>query len=436
MNRREFLNTAAAAAAAGAVRGATPPRPNVLFILADDLGYGDLSCYGRPDYKTPVLDRVAREGVRFTDAYAAAPICTPTRCAFHTGRYPHRLEIGLEEPLLDNNMQLGIPPDHPTLASLLKAKDYETALIGKWHLGNLEQFGPNRHGFDEFYGINGSSADYFTHQNTVGRFDLWENLRPSRDEGYLTDLFTARAVRYLSRKHTRPFFLCLQYNAPHWPWDGPGDKEADHRHPLNGRRMLAAGGSQAVFAEMVKSMDAGIGEVLKTLRAADLERNTLLIFTSDNGGERYSYNWPFSFQKGNCFEGGLRVPTMVRWPGAVPPGRVTNQAAITMDWAATILGVTGVQPDPAYPLDGENLIDVCTGAGPVYDRTLFWRNQFHDAARSGKWKYLREGGNEHLFDLSQDPGEKTERRLAHAEVFQRLRTQFREWNAQMLPRPR
>src|SRR5437764_11924674 len=188
MNRRQFLATAAA----GALHAATPP-PNVVFILAYDLGNGDLSCYGRPDYKTPVLDRMAREGLKFTDNYAAAPVCTPTRCAFHTGRYPHRLAIGLEEPLGDGNMTIGIPPEHPTIGSLLKGNDYETMLIGKWHLGNLEQFGPNRHGFDEFFGINGSSADYFNHKNNAQRFDLWENLTPSKEEGNLTDDVTTHA---------------------------------------------------------------------------------------------------------------------------------------------------------------------------------------------------------------------------------------------------
>jgi len=434
MNRRQFIGSAVAGAAA--LRAAVPERPNVLFILADDLGYGDLSCYGRPDYKTPVLDKMCAEGLKFTDNYASAPVCTPTRTAFITGRYPQRLAIVLEEPLSDANMQIGIPPEHPTIATQLKQNGYETALIGKWHLGNLIDFGPNRHGFDEFYGINGSSADYFTHKNTADRVDLYENLDPSKDEGYLTDLFTERAVKYLTRKHSRPFFLSLHYNAPHWPWDGPGDKNIDHSHRLNGKGNPDSGGSPAIYSEMMKSMDAGIGRVMRALKSANLERNTLVIFTSDNGGERYSFNWPFSFQKLNLWEGGLRVPAIVRWPGVVPAGRVTGQAAVTMDWTATILGVTGAKADSAYPLDGENLMDVCTGTRAAFDRTIFWRIRIHDAARMGKWKYLREGNNEHLFDLSVDPGEKAELKFAHADVFQDLRAKYQKWNAQMLPLPR
>jgi arylsulfatase A-like enzyme len=337
--------------------------------------------------------------------------------------------VGLEEPLGDANMQLGIPPEHPTIGTLLKTVDYDTALIGKWHLGNLPEFGPNRHGFDEFYGINGAGADYFTHKNTAGRFDLYENLEPSKDEGYLTDLFTERAIRFIARKRNRPFFLSLQYNAPHWPWDGPNDQAVDHNH-----RPMTDGGSLTTYAEMVKSMDAGIGRVLKALASSGLDRNTLVIFTSDNGGERYSYNWPFSFQKMNLWEGGIRVPAIARWPGIVPAGKITSQVAITMDWTATIVALAGAKADPQYQLEGEDLMPVLRGAQPR-DRTLFWRLRTQDAGRMGKWKYLREGTNEHLFDLSVDPGEKAELKSKHPDVFEKIQAEYKKWNAQMLPNP-
>jgi arylsulfatase A-like enzyme len=429
VTRREFIGAALGAAALSGAGAAATVRPNVLFILADDLGYGDLSCYGRPEYKTPVLDNLAKQGMKFTDNYASAPVCTPTRTAYITGRYPQRLAVGLEEPLGDANMQLGIPPEHPTIGTLLKTVDYDTALIGKWHLGNLPEFGPNRHGFDEFYGINGAGADYFTHKNTAGRFDLYENLEPSKDEGYLTDLFTERAIRFIARKRNRPFFLSLQYNAPHWPWDGPNDQAVDHNH-----RPMTDGGSLTTYAEMVKSMDAGIGRVLKALASSGLERNTLVIFTSDNGGERYSYNWPFSFQKLNLWEGGIRVPAIARWPGIVPAGKITSQVAITMDWTATIVALAGAKADPQYPLEGEDLMPVLRGAQPR-DRTLFWRLRTQDAGRIGKWKYLREGTNEHLFDLSVDPGEKAELKSKHPDVFEKIQAEYKKWNAQMLPNP-
>ncbi len=432
MDRRQFLQTAVAATAlTGKALAARNPRPNVLFILADDMGYGDLSCYGRPDYQTPYLDTMAKQGMKFMDNYASAPVCTPTRTAFHTGRYAQRLEVGLREPLSDNINDIGIPPNHPTIASLMKANGYETNLIGKWHLGNVEQFSPNRHGFDEFYGINGAGADYFTHKNTAGKYDLYENLTPSKDEGYLTDLFTERTIKFLKRKHAKPFFLSLQYNAPHWPWDGPEDKDANHDAPGH----MQAGGSPAAYGAMMKRMDAGIGSILKALKSSGLEKETLVVFTSDNGGERYSFNWPFSFSKLNLWEGGLRVPAIARWPGVVPAGRTSYQAAATIDWTATFLAITGSNADPSYPLDGVDLTGVITGARKEFDRDLYFRIASQGAMRSGKWKYLAEGAQEHLFDLSKDPGEKAELRTVYPEVFAKMKSQYQTWNAQMLPVP-
>src|SRR6266481_3158605 len=222
VSRREFLGTAVGTTALVAARrdpADAAPRPNVLFILADDLGYGDLSCYGRPDYRTPVLDAFARQGIKFMSAYAAAPVCTPTRCAYITGRYPQRLPVGLEEPLTPSSPEgVGLPPNHPTVASLVKGNGYETALVGKWHLGWKPEFGPNRHGFDEFFGILSGGADYFTHKASDGPGrggaggvpDLWENLTPIERVGYLTDLLSDRASQFIARPRAKPFFLSLQ----------------------------------------------------------------------------------------------------------------------------------------------------------------------------------------------------------------------------------
>ena len=435
LTRREFLDAAAGAAAtltASQLGAASPERPNVLFILADDLGYGDLSCYGRPDYRTPVLDELALQGLKFTSAYAAAPVCTPTRCALLTGRYPQRTEVGLYEPLTGRDLDKGLSPDHPTAASLLKANGYETALIGKWHLGWKPEFGPNRHGYEEFFGILSGTADYFTHRSSAKTPDLWENLTPIERVGYLTDLLSDRAAEFLARPRSRPFYLSLHYTAPHAPWEGPEDAAIGHTD--HGAGPMNDGGSLKIFGAMMKSMDAGIGRVLRALRRAKLERNTLVIFTSDNGGERYSYNWPFAFQTGHLWEGGIRVPAIVRWPGVVAAGRTTEQAAITMDWTATILAATATSADPAYPLDGEDLMPVCRSAGAVHERTFFWRTQSLDAARVGNWKYLKESGNEHLFDLATDPGERADLRRKHGEVFEKIRNQYSAWNAAMLPK--
>ncbi len=442
LTRREFIGSAVATtalAASAGLQGAPARRPNVLFILADDLGYGDLSCYGRPDYQTPVLDRLARQGLMFTSNYAAAPVCTPTRCAYITGRYPQRLLVGLEEPLRASSPpNVGLPPDHPTIASLLKANGYDTSLIGKWHLGWKPEFGPNRHGFDEFFGVLSGAVDYFTHKaadapggraSGGGGPDLWQDRTPIERVGYLTDLLSDKAVDVIARPHAKPFFLSLQYTAPHSPWEGPEDEAIGHT--THGPGPMADGGSLKIYGAMMKSMDAGIGRVLKALARAKLDRDTLVIFTSDNGGERYSFNWPFSFQKMYLYEGGTRVPAIVRWPGVIPAGRVTDQAAITMDW--TVLGVTGTAADPAFPLDGENLLPVSTGQRVPYERTLFWRITGFDAARVGSWKYLKDRTGEHLFDLMNDPGEKADLRTRHTDRFEAIRRQYQAWAAQMLP---
>jgi arylsulfatase A-like enzyme len=445
VTRREFIEAAfATALAAGAVgTGRAAGRPNVLFILADDLGYGDLSCYGRPDYQTPVLDRLATQGLKFTDNYAAAPVCTPTRCAYITGRYPQRLPVGLEEPLKASSPpDVGLPPGHPTIASLLKANGYQTSLVGKWHLGWKPEFGPNRHGFDEFFGVLSGATDYFTHRSADapggagaagGGADLWQDLTPTERAGYLTDLLSDKAVEIIGRRHDKPFFLSLQYTAPHAPWDGPGDAAVDHAS--HGPGPMTEGGSLKIYGAMMKSMDAGIGRVLEALERAKLERDTLVIFTSDNGGERYSFNWPFSFQKMFLNEGGTRVPAIVRWPGVITPGGVTGQAAITMDWTATILAVTGTAADPAFPLDGVDLMPLCRGERAPFDRALFWRITGFDAARVGSWKYLKDQKGEHLFDLANDPGEKSDLRRRQAERFESIKAQYTAWASQMLPLP-
>ena len=437
VTRREFIGTAVGTTAALSTTAlaAPKPRPNVLFILADDLGYGDLSCYGRPDYQTPVLDGFARQGLKFMSAYAAAPVCTPTRCAFHTGRYPQRLPVGLEEPLTQRTPDLGLPAGHPTVASLLKAADYETALIGKWHLGWTVESAPTRHGFDHFYGILSGAADYFTHKSDAsgGKSDLWDDLQPIDRLGYLTDLLTDKAVEFVSRKRTGPFYLSLHYTAPHSPWEGPEDAAIGHED--HGSGPMVEGGSRKIFASMMKSMDTGIGKVLAALKSAKIERDTLVIFTSDNGGERYWYNWPFSFQKFDLWEGGIRVPAIVRWPGVIPAGRSTDEPVTTMDWTATIVAAANAKADAAYPLDGEDVMPLMTGQRAPYDRTLFWRTVLQGASRSGKWKYLNENRAEHLFDLSADPGEKADLKRSHTDIFEKIKAAYLDWNAMMLPRP-
>ena len=412
-----------------------PTRPNIVFILADDLGWGDLSCYGRPDYRTPNLDLLASQGTRLTDAYSASAVCTPTRCGFITGRYPARIKIGLIEPLPATNHLVGLDPGHPTIASLLKSSGYDTALIGKWHLGFRPEWGPNAHGFDEFFGVLAGAADYHLHKNGLGQPDLYENLTPVERHGYLTDLLTDRAVRYITQRRTAPFYLSLHYTAPHWPWQ---DRKGGERIIFTDRTIepvtMGGGGSLKLYAEMMRSLDDGVGQVMKALKAAGTEHNTLVIFTSDNGGERFSYQWPFSGEKGELLEGGIRVPAFARLPGVIPKNRVTNQIAITMDWTATILSAAKTTAAEGYPLDGMDLLPVITGASPPRDRTLFWRFRTQEAVREGKWKYFRDGERRKLFDLSFDQREQADFSKKNPDVLERLAAKFDKWNQQMLPR--
>ena len=444
VTRREFVSGAVGATVVAsllnATEGNTQSRPNILFILADDMGWADLSCYGRPDYQTPNLDKLATQGMRFTNAYSAAPVCTPTRVGFITGRYPARLRVGLEEPIHerkelspDELKTYGIPNDHPTVASLIKSAGYATALVGKWHLGYLPYFGPLKSGFDEFYGNMSGAVDHFTHKDMTASLDFFEGEVPVEKIGYMTDLLTDRAVDYLKRPHKNPFYLSLHYTAPHWPWEGPNDKavsDAMKYGPVGFR----AGGSLKVYGKMMRSLDAGIGRVLDELKRSGLDRNTLVIFTSDNGGERFSYNWPFTGQKMDLHEGGVRVPAIVRWPGVTKAGDVSDQPVITMDWTATMIAAAGAKPDPNYPLDGEDLVGVLKGK-PLYDRTFFWRTFKQGAMRSGKWKYIREGKNESLHDLSADDHEQAEFSAVQPQVLSRLRGEFQSWESGMMKYP-
>lgn len=445
LTRRQFVGGAVGAAAVAGVvanfpvSGAT--RPNILFILADDLGWGDLSCYGRPDYRTPNLDRLAQQGMRFTNAYSAAPVCTPTRVGFLTGRYPARLPVGLMEPITERKelgelvKTVGLSPDHPTVSSLIKAAGYDTALIGKWHLGYLPVFGPLRSGFDEFFGIMSGAGDFFSHKDMAGDADLFENDVPVERAGYITDLLTNRAIDYIRRPHKNPFYLSLHYTAPHWPWEGPKDEAFSKKLGL-GPEAFRSGGSLKVYAEMMKSLDDGVGKVLDALKKAGLDRNTLVIFTSDNGGERFSYNWPFSGQKMNVREGGIRVPGIVRWPGVAVAGSSSDQPIITMDWSATMIAAAGASPASAYPLDGEDLKLVVSGKRDLYDRSFFWRTRSQGAAREGKWKYIREGKNEFLFDLSVDEREQANYKSIEPQVLERLRGEFNKWESGVLAYPK
>jgi arylsulfatase A-like enzyme len=435
--RRQALAATAAAPLALMSGQAADPPPNIVFIMADDLGYADLSCYGRPDFSTPNVDRLAAEGMKFTQAYANSSVCSATRTALITGRYQYRLAIGLAEPLGAGGRNLSIPPGHPTLPSLLKKVGYSTTLIGKWHLGWLPVSSPLKVGYDHFYGFHGGGVDYFTHKTGTpdsDTEDLWEDDVKIHQVGYLTDLLGQRAVKVVDdyAKTMRPFLLSLHFNAPHWPWEGPGDEAESQRI-----RTLTDfdGGSQETYARMIRAMDLQVGRVLETLEAAGIANNTIVIFTSDNGGERFADTWPFTGKKTELLEGGLRIPALVRWPARIPRGVTTQQVAISMDWLPTLLAMAGTRPDSAYAPDGMSLAPMLTQSAAPVSRKLFWRYRANAqrAMRDGDMKYLQIAGNTFLFNVVADPLERANLKNRQPDVYKRLVAEYEAWNATMLP---
>jgi arylsulfatase A-like enzyme len=419
----------------------TATGPNILFIVVDDCGYADLGCTGQTDYATPALDRLAREGVRFTQAYANAPLCTNTRVALITGRYQYRLPIGLVEPLRSSDRdrpEMGIPPGHPTLPGLLREAGYRTALIGKWHLGYLPHYSPLKSGYDEFFGIMGGYTGYYTHKGDGGDHDLYEGETPVERQGYVTDMLSERAAGFVAAAagSPQPYLLSLHYTAPHWPWSAPSVEAAAREREVD-RAEIMEGGSTRIYGEMMQILDAGIGRVIDAVRRTSGGRETFVIFTSDNGGERFSKIWPFVGRKFDLLEGGLRIPQICWWPGRIAPGQITDQVCITMDLSATCLAAAGVAAAPDYPLDGRDLLPVLAGRAPASERTLYWRmgNRQQRAVRRGDWKYLKVAEREFLFDLAWDPRERGNLARKQPALLDELRGMWEAWNREMLPVP-
>jgi arylsulfatase A-like enzyme len=423
-------------------------RPNIIFIVADDLGFADLGCYGGRDAEfgkvSPVLDGLAAKGIRFTQGYANSPVCSPTRFALMTARYQYRLRGAAEEPINSKSRgstTLGLPTDHPTMPSLLKDAGYRTALIGKWHLGYPPTFGPLRSGYDEFFGPMSGGVDYFTHCSSNGQHDLWFGEEERQEEGYLTDLLSRRAVDYIDRmaaadaEKQAPFFLSLHYTAPHWPWETRDDEALAQE--VKGNLFHLHGGNIHTYRRMIHHMDEGIGEVMDALRKHGMERDTLVIFTSDNGGERFSDNWPLVGGKMDLTEGGIRVPWIAHWPTTIPPGQVSTQHCMTMDWSATVIAAAGAQAHPAYAFDGVSLLPVLQDGSRTFARPLHWRmnHRGQRALRDGNWKYLRVDGHDYLFDIPGDERERANLAGRDPRRLAALRDAWESWNATMPPIP-
>lgn len=426
-----------AAAGAAPSLSAQPSHPNVVFIMTDDAGYGDFGVYGAADVETPNIDRLAMEGARFTDFYANGPVCTPTRVGLMTGRYQQRL--GLERPvpnarqteeggLLANG--LGLVANGRTLPQLLKDNGYATGLVGKWHLGYEIDQSPSAHGFDHFFGFKSGFVDSYRHTNHTGAEDLWENERPVRVEGYLTDLITQRSTAFIRENADQPFFLSVQFNAPHWPFQPPDlplaarDQKPFHPYAENTS-------TRREYVAMLERVDQGVGTIVQSLDAAGVRERTLVIFTNDNGGEWLSRSGPLFHQKWTVWEGGIRVPAIMCWPGVIPAGLVTDQVGITMDFTATILAATGAQVPSDLDLEGIDLLPILEGEAPELQRTLFWRAKWRRqrAVRSGEWKLLIDSGTAFVFNVGSDLGERHDVASIRQDVARRLHLLLQEWEA-------
>ena len=415
-------------------------KPNLIFIVADDLGFADLGCYGGRDAAfgpvSPVLDQLAAHGLKLTQGYANSPVCSPTRFAMITGRYQYRLRGAAEEPINSRSKgstTLGLPPEQPTLPSLLQGAGYRTALIGKWHLGYPPAFGPLQSGYEEFFGPMSGGVDYFSHHSSAGHHDLYLGEQSHTEEGYLTDLLSQRAVDYVNRMATQdaPFLLSLHYTAPHWPWETRDDQALSEEVKSN--LFHLHGGNIHQYRRMIHHMDEGIGWLVEALRANGQLDNTLIVFTSDNGGERFSDNWPLVGGKMDLTEGGIRVPWIAHWPAVIAPGRESTQQCLTMDWTATLLDAAGVAAHPDYPLDGVSLLPVLRAPGQEFARPVHFRmnHRGQRALRDGDWKYLRVDGHDYLFNIPADERERANVGGRQPARLAELRAAWEAWNATM-----
>lgn len=444
--------------AAAVAQNLAGSKPNIVVIMADDLGYGDLGGAWGGTARTPHLDRMAGEGLRFTDFHSSGTVCTPTRAALMTGRYPSRLRI--EKAFnhrfnFDGWQDRGIAADHNrseiTIATYLRRAGYATGIFGKWHLGKNIAANPVRHGFDEFRGLTCGCGDYFSKLTRYGEADWWHNDALEFQPGYATTVNTDNAVRFIEQHAARPFFLYVPYSAIHFPWQDPDDDGKMLRRPSaeTGKPGAApkvgphaAAEIPAVAQRMIEEIDNGVGRIMAAIRQQGLDRSTLVFFKSDNGGyNAYSYqgksilvssNGRFRGGKGQVYEGGHRVPAIAWWPGRIAPGTTTAETAVTMDLVPTLLDLARVDLPAAggsNALDGVSLVPLLLRSEALAPRTLFWisppdqAGQTRRAVRQGPWKLVEE----ELYNLENDPAETRDLASDRPELVRELKAKLRNW---------
>jgi len=405
-----------------------PTLPNLIVIMADDLGYGDLGSFGHPTYQTPNLDRMAANGLKFTDYHSNGAVCTPTRAALLTGKYQQM--VGMEGVIYvrGETRQTGLDTTHLTLAELLKPQGYATGMVGKWHLGYRPEYNPVHQGFDFFRGYVSGNIDYHSHYDNAGIYDWWDGLDSVSETGYVTDLLSKHASEFIRQNQQTPFFLYVAHEAPHWPYQGrndPADRFPDTDFAHLGSRQDRAG----AYQEMVEVMDESVGAVLRTLDSLQLSENTLVFFCSDNGGvDSLGDNGVLRGHKAQLWEGGHRVPALAYWPGKINPGS-TNSTVLSMDVLPTLLSLANAEMPAQFTTTGVDLSPVLFDNESLPQRTTFWRYRGQQAVRQGDWKLLLRQDSTYLFDLSQDISEQQNLVASQPDQVQELLDTLTQWKA-------
>jgi arylsulfatase A-like enzyme len=445
MTRRSLLRAGCGAAGGRALawqRGGQ--RPNIVLIVADDLGYGDLGAYGNTSTRTPHLDKLASQGTRFTNFFVSWPACTPSRSSILTGRYPQR--NGLYDMIRNNEvnwkyqfdeasyavspeMALGLDLREITVAEVLKKAGYSTGIVGKWDSGRARRFLPLQRGFDFFYGFANTGIDYYTHER-YGIPSMFRGNDRTRESGHATDLFRREALRFLAERREEPYFLYVPFNAPH----GASTFDRDARQaPEKYLRMYGwtQGDRKAEYKALVTQLDDAVGAILDELRAQGEQDNTLVVFTSDNGGSSRADNGSLRGGKAQMFEGGIRVPMIARWPGRIPAGVTSDEFLSTLELLSTFSAVAGVSPPEGVILDGFNMLPVLEGRAASRRTEMFWQRRNDKAARVGQWKWVESEKGGGLFDLSADIGESHDLSKERPEILRRVTNRWRAWRKQM-----
>lgn len=403
-------------------------RPNIILIMADDLGYGDISCFGSDYIKTPVIDNMAAEGIKFTDYHSNGAVCSPTRAAVMSGNYQQRAGIeGVIYAALDKRIY-GISDSIKTLPEYLREAGYSTGAFGKWHLGYKPEYNPTKHGFDEFYGYVSGNVDYISHRDGIGLFDWWHNTDTCYEKGYVTDLITNHAIEFMEKNKDKPFFIYLPHEAPHYPYQSRGDKAVR----LPGLKLPDQGSrtdKKQVYKEMVEIMDENIGKVFQKLRELNLYENTFVLFCSDNGATKMGSNGNLSGFKGSLWEGGHRVPAIAWYPKKIKAGTQTNSTILSMDILPTLQSVAGISEKGNF--DGKDFSNVMFLHSKIDERPVFWRYRNQWAVRKGEWKYLKIKEKEYLFNLKDDIEEKQNLIAVKPSKEKELKNFMKEWEREM-----